>query len=104
MPQRDIFYDANLGALSGTMYTSQNSYVASADFQDVIGEASTATLTAAQMDTITSQVTQAHAKGLVARYCKLANHPYSQRFDHLTFGNREFARRISVGTARGSGC
>ncbi|KAJ3575750.1 hypothetical protein NPX13_g3932 [Xylaria arbuscula] len=71
VPARDIFYDANLGALSGTMYTSQNSYVASADFQDVIGEASTATLTTAQMDTITSQVTQAHAKGLVARYWNL---------------------------------
>ncbi|KAI0115879.1 hypothetical protein GGR51DRAFT_555755 [Nemania sp. FL0031] len=71
VPNRDIFYDANLGALSGTTYTSQNSYVASADFQDVVGQASTATLTAAQMTTITTQVNQAHAKGLVARYWNL---------------------------------
>ncbi len=71
MPDRDIFYDANLGALGGADYTSQNSYVASADFQDVVGAASTATLTTAQMNTITSQVSQAHAKGLVARYCEL---------------------------------
>ncbi|KAI0879166.1 hypothetical protein GGS24DRAFT_230971 [Hypoxylon argillaceum] len=71
VPDRDIFYDANLGALSGSSYTSQNSYVASADFQDVIGQASTATLTAAQMTTITTQVGQAHAKGLVARYWNL---------------------------------
>ncbi|TGJ81205.1 hypothetical protein E0Z10_g7554 [Xylaria hypoxylon] len=71
VPNRDIFYDANLGALGGTTYTSQNSYVASADFQDVVGEAKTATLTSAQMDTITNQVSQAHAKGLVARYWNL---------------------------------
>ncbi|KAI3343763.1 hypothetical protein F4824DRAFT_20322 [Ustulina deusta] len=71
VPDRDIFYDANLGALGGADYTSQNSYVASADFQDVVGAASTATLTTAQMNTITSQVSQAHAKGLVARYWNL---------------------------------
>ncbi|KAI1349882.1 hypothetical protein F5Y01DRAFT_305754 [Xylaria sp. FL0043] len=71
VPDRDIFYDANLGALGGSNYTSQNSYVASADFQDVVGSASTATLTTAQMNTITSQVSQAHARGLVTRYWNL---------------------------------
>ncbi|KAI1421662.1 hypothetical protein F5Y12DRAFT_766352 [Xylaria sp. FL1777] len=71
VPDRDIFDDANLGALSSANYTSQNSYVASADFQDVVGQASTASLTASQMNTITSQVGQAHAKGLVARYWNL---------------------------------
>ncbi|KAI0976102.1 hypothetical protein F4678DRAFT_415984 [Xylaria arbuscula] len=71
VPDRDVFDDANLGALSSANYTSQNSYVASADFQNVVGAASTATLTAAQMNTITSQVSQAHAKGLVARYWNL---------------------------------
>ncbi|KAH8168028.1 hypothetical protein CIB48_g209 [Xylaria polymorpha] len=71
VPNRDIFYDANLGALGGTTYTSQNSYVASADFQDVVGDAKTPTLTTAQMNTITNEVSQAHAKGLVARYWNL---------------------------------
>ncbi|KAI0540849.1 hypothetical protein GGR58DRAFT_90080 [Xylaria digitata] len=71
VPGRDVFYDANLGALGGTTYTSQNSYVASADFQDVVGEAKTATLTSAQMNIITNHVNQAHAKGLVARYWNL---------------------------------
>ncbi|KAI0444719.1 hypothetical protein F4803DRAFT_511011 [Xylaria telfairii] len=71
VPNRDIFYDANLGALGGTTYTSQNSYVASADFQDVVGDAKTPTLTTAQMNTITNEVNQAHAKGLVARYWNL---------------------------------
>ncbi|KAI0526407.1 hypothetical protein F5B22DRAFT_156791 [Xylaria bambusicola] len=71
VPERDIFYDANLGALGGTTYTAQNSYVASADFQDVIGKVNSATLTAAQMNTITSHVSQAHAKRLVARYWNL---------------------------------
>ncbi|KAJ2990295.1 hypothetical protein NUW58_g3024 [Xylaria curta] len=71
VPSRDIFYDANLGALGGTMYTSQNSYVASADFQDAVGAASSATLTTAQMNTITNHVSQAHAKGLIARYWNL---------------------------------
>ncbi|KAI1187066.1 hypothetical protein F5B17DRAFT_401144 [Nemania serpens] len=72
VPNRDIFYDANLGALSGSSYTSQNSYVTSADFQDVVGTASSASsLTAAQNNTIITQVSQAHAKGLVARYWNL---------------------------------
>ncbi|GAP87700.2 putative altered inheritance of mitochondria protein 6 [Rosellinia necatrix] len=71
VPNRDIFYDANLGALGGTTYTAQNSYVASADFQDVVGEAKTASLTTAQMNIITNHVNQAHAKGLVARYWNL---------------------------------
>ncbi|KAI0400351.1 hypothetical protein F4802DRAFT_585230 [Xylaria palmicola] len=71
VPARDIFYDANLGALGGANYTAQNSYVASADFQGVVGDPETATLTTAQMNTITSHVSQAHAKGLVARYWNL---------------------------------
>ncbi|RWA05629.1 hypothetical protein EKO27_g9479 [Xylaria grammica] len=71
IPDRDVFYDANLGALGGSTYTSQNSYVASADFQDAVGEAKTAILTSAQMDTIANHVSQAHEKGLVARYWNL---------------------------------
>jgi hypothetical protein len=70
VPNRDIFYDAPLAGLGGAMYTSLDSYVSSADFQDVVGSAGSASLTAAQMTTITTQVTQAHAKGLKARYCK----------------------------------
>ncbi|KAI1172167.1 hypothetical protein F4777DRAFT_590726 [Nemania sp. FL0916] len=71
VPNRDVFYDANLGALGGAMYTAQDSYVASADFQAVIGSASSPSLTTAQMNTITAQVNQAHGKGLVARYWNL---------------------------------
>ncbi|KAI2642731.1 hypothetical protein GGS21DRAFT_499343 [Xylaria nigripes] len=70
IPNRDIFYDANLGALGGMNYSLLNSYVASADFQGVIGLASTPTLTDAQISTVRSQVSQAHAKGLVTRYCE----------------------------------
>ncbi|KAI1434395.1 hypothetical protein GGR50DRAFT_704314 [Xylaria sp. CBS 124048] len=71
VPDRDIFYDANLGALDGTRYTSQNSYLASADFQDVVGQAPTANLSTAQMATIRNEVGKAHSKGLVARYWNL---------------------------------
>ncbi|KAI1819336.1 hypothetical protein F4861DRAFT_527387 [Xylaria intraflava] len=71
VPDRDIFYDANLGDLSGANYTSQNSYVASADFQAVVGNPSDPTLTADETATIQDQVGQAHAKGLVVRYWNL---------------------------------
>ncbi|KAI0201383.1 hypothetical protein F4808DRAFT_425002 [Astrocystis sublimbata] len=70
VPQRDVFYDANLGELGDAKYTATNSYVASADFNSDVGSVSGA-LSGDQMSTITTQVDQAHEKGLVARYWNL---------------------------------
>jgi hypothetical protein len=70
VPARDIFYDAPLGGLGTVTYTSQNSYYASADFQAAVGDPTNATLTAAEMNTIVTQVSQAHSKALIVRYCK----------------------------------
>ncbi|KAI8628756.1 hypothetical protein F5Y19DRAFT_112719 [Xylariaceae sp. FL1651] len=71
VPARDIFYDAPLASLSSANYSLQNSYYASADFQAVVGDPSNASLTAAEMNTILTQVSQAHTKGLVVRYWNL---------------------------------
>ncbi|KAI0166636.1 hypothetical protein GGR57DRAFT_510242 [Xylariaceae sp. FL1272] len=71
VPNFDIFCDAPLAGLANSNYTAQNSYYASADFQDVVGDPSSATLTTAEINTITTQVGQAHERGLVVRYWNL---------------------------------
>ncbi|KAI1267321.1 hypothetical protein F5Y18DRAFT_379882 [Xylariaceae sp. FL1019] len=71
VPNFDVFCDAPLAALPNTNYTAQNSYYASADFQAVVGDPSSATLTTAEINTINTQVAQAHERGLIVRYWNL---------------------------------
>lgn len=70
-PNRDIFYDANVGAWD-SKYTNLNSYYASADFESVIGSPGSANdFTDDQKNKVKSQVANAHGAGLKVRYCKL---------------------------------
>jgi hypothetical protein len=70
VPNRDIFYDAKVDFWS-SKYTSTNSYYASADFKDAIGNPGSVTsFTTEQRNTVRSQVEKAHAAGLKVRYCK----------------------------------
>jgi hypothetical protein len=68
VPNHDVFYDAPLANLDGGSYSRQNSYTASADFQDVVS--SDANISADELNKLRGHVSTAHAKGLVTRYCK----------------------------------
>ncbi|KAM3552538.1 hypothetical protein ARSEF4850_007339 [Beauveria asiatica] len=71
VPNRDVFYDANLGNLE-SKYNTLNSYYASADFQDTIGSPDSAgDFSDAQKAKVKSQVDAAHAAGLKVRYWNL---------------------------------
>jgi hypothetical protein len=71
VPNRDIFYDAKVDGWNAK-YNNLNSYYASADFKDAIGNPGSAnSFTQAQKDKVRSQVEQAHSAGLKVRYCKL---------------------------------
>ncbi|KAI1760271.1 hypothetical protein GGR53DRAFT_510544 [Hypoxylon sp. FL1150] len=71
VPDRDVFYDAHVDDLSGEDYNSQNSVYASADFQDAVGDPSSASLSQDEINTITEQVAGAHERGLIVRYYNL---------------------------------
>ncbi|XXG95523.1 hypothetical protein Hte_001787 [Hypoxylon texense] len=70
VPDRDVFYDAHVDDLGAEDYSSQNSVYASADFQDAVGNPSSASLSQDEVDTINSQVEGAHQRGLIVRYCE----------------------------------
>lgn len=71
VPNRDVFYDANVSNLD-SKYNTLNSYYASADFQSAIGNpGSAASFTDAQKAKVKSQVDAANAAGLKVRYCEL---------------------------------
>ena len=66
---RDIFFDAPLNKLSdedADQYTTENSYYASADFQDAVAELWLGI--PGQVKTVHDQVAAANDKGLKARY------------------------------------
>ena len=70
VPNRDVFYDAKVDNLE-SKYTKLNSYYASADFKNAIGNPSSAgAFSDAQKAKVKSQVDAAHAAGLKVRYCK----------------------------------
>lgn len=70
VPNRDVFYDAKVDFWD-SKFTSANSYYASADFQDAVGNpGSVGAFTQAQRDIVKGQVANAHAAGLKVRYCK----------------------------------
>lgn len=70
VPSRDIFYDAKVDNWE-EKYTSVNSYYASANFKNAVGNpGSVASFTDTQKDKVRSQVQQAHSAGLKVRYCK----------------------------------
>ncbi|KAK6958291.1 hypothetical protein Daesc_001089 [Daldinia eschscholtzii] len=69
-PARDVFYDAHVDQWD-SRFTSQNSYYASADFEDAVGNpGSVKDFSQDQKNTVKSQVEKAHAAGLKVRYCK----------------------------------
>ncbi|KAH9983593.1 hypothetical protein F4779DRAFT_612495 [Xylariaceae sp. FL0662B] len=71
VPDRDVFYDAHVDGLGDEDYNTQNSYYASADFQDTIGSPSDANLSAEEKSKVSEQVKGAHKKGLKVRYYNL---------------------------------
>ncbi|KAH8660406.1 hypothetical protein BX600DRAFT_514015 [Xylariales sp. PMI_506] len=71
VPDRDVFYDAQVAAWN-TEYNSTNSVYASADFESAIGSPGSASaFTQAQQAKVQSQVAVAHAAGLLVRYYDL---------------------------------
>ncbi|KAH7324168.1 hypothetical protein B0I35DRAFT_475436 [Stachybotrys elegans] len=71
VPARDIFYDAKVDYWD-TKYTSINSYYASANFKDAVGNpGSEGSFSPAQRDKVRAQVAQAHSAGLKVRYYDL---------------------------------
>ncbi|KAI9147368.1 Glycosyltransferase sdnJ [Paramyrothecium foliicola] len=71
VPNRDIFYDAKVDGWD-SKFTSANSYYASANFKDAIGNpGSASSFTQAQKDKVRSQVEKAHSAGLKVRYYDL---------------------------------
>lgn len=73
VPNRDVFYDAPLANLDGADYNRQNSYTASADFEDVVS--SDGNISSDELTKLRSHVSKAHARGLVARYCEFNKTP-----------------------------
>lgn len=71
VPDRDIFYDAHVDGLGSEDYNNQNSYYASADFKDAVGDPSNASLSQDQINKISDQVGGAHQRGLKVRYYDL---------------------------------
>ena len=87
---RDIFFDAPLDQLWGnenspsnaSLYTAENSYYASVDFEKVIGKPWHGILAPEQVDMIVGQTAAAAKKGLKARYWNTPNWPVGVR-DHI---------------------
>ena len=80
---RDIFFDAPLDKLSGDdEYTTDNSYYASAGFDDAIGQTFLGSLNSDQEGKIKDQIKAANDKGLKARYWDTPTWPVFQR-DHI---------------------
>ncbi len=101
VPNRDVFYDAKVDQWN-TAYNSSNSYYASADFKDAIGNpGSVGAFSQLQQDKVKAQVQTAHAAGLKVRYCKFPSlDPDIQRHykvRRLTFFSRQPAWRLYVG-------
>lgn len=70
VPKADVFYDAKVDRWDGA-FTTANSYYASADFKDAIGNPSNVDqFDGAQRDKVIAQASQAHVAGLKVRYCK----------------------------------
>jgi glycerophosphoryl diester phosphodiesterase len=74
--RRDMFYDAPLRSMTSMVTNSthapdfnpSNSYYASANFKDTIGHVFRSKLSQPQIDLIRTQIQNAHARGLKARY------------------------------------
>lgn len=86
---RDVFFDAPLDQLWGenapsnaSLYTSENSYYASVNFETAIGKPWHGSLDPQQVDTILGQAGAATARGLKARYWNTPAWPISAR-DHI---------------------
>lgn len=65
---RDIFIDAPLEDLSTKSYNASNSYYASVSFKKAVGHVWNGQLSSEQMRTIQNQISEAHQRGLKARY------------------------------------
>ena len=78
---RDYFYDAPLKKLAEGSFDDTNSYYASVSFGSAVGNLwmGSSSLSEEQLDKIRSQVGEAHARGLKARYWDLPEWPVSVR-------------------------
>ena len=76
---RDIFFDAPLSELSDPKYTSENSYYASANFDQAIGKTHLGRLSLLQRAKVDDQVDAAARKGLKSRYWNTPNWPAVSR-------------------------
>lgn len=65
---REILIDAPLDDLSSRSYNATNSYYASVSFKKAVGRVWNGELSAEQMRTVRSQISDAHSRGLKARY------------------------------------
>ncbi|KAI8962251.1 hypothetical protein F5Y11DRAFT_197677 [Daldinia sp. FL1419] len=71
VPDRDVFYDAHVDQWDNN-FSSQNSYYASADFKDAVGNpGSVKDFSESQKSTVQSQAQKAHDAGLKVRYYNL---------------------------------
>ncbi|KAL7623741.1 Altered inheritance of mitochondria protein 6 [Parahypoxylon ruwenzoriense] len=71
VPDRDVFYDAKVDQWD-SKFTSSNSYYASADFKDAVGNPGSANnFNQDQKNKVQAQVGNAHAAGLKVRYYNL---------------------------------
>lgn len=79
--RRDYFFDAPLNKLdsSSAPYNNQNSYYASVAFGSSIGPVFMGELNPDQIERIRTQITQAHDRGLKARYWDLPAWPIQTR-------------------------
>ncbi|KAJ5771849.1 hypothetical protein N7520_002378 [Penicillium odoratum] len=85
---RDVFFDAPLlqlvplsdqGFLQNSVYSTQNSYYASADFRTAIGNVDFNGLSDNQLSDVRQQVQMAHRLGLKVRYVGMPNWPRKLR-------------------------
>ena len=65
---RDVFFDAPLNKLEDSPYDAMNSYYASVSFTEHLGLSLTGYLSSTQLEKLRRAVSEAHSRGLKARY------------------------------------
>lgn len=100
---RDVFYDAPLADLFGeniptnhTLYTAENSYYASTNFEASIGKPWHSILTPKQVDMVRGQVAEAEKRGLKARYWNTPSWPRRNKEHVWDVLEREGAGMLST--------
>ncbi|KAI1072426.1 hypothetical protein LB507_003362 [Fusarium sp. FIESC RH6] len=78
-PSRDVFLDAPLDQLEDGQYTDLNSHYTSVSFEKSIGKVGSKGLKPEQLAKLRNQISQAHSRGLKARYWGLPYWPLQVR-------------------------